>query len=82
MSNQPEPKTAPLANPFTAFDPMSMFAATQQAFARLMTDAFERAESMSTQYAQLTHDALSYSAQLASEARKLGFDSLRRATAA
>ena len=88
------------ASPFGSFDPMAMWATTQQTWAKLMTDAVGRAQSYADQYvtiegqllsrthdaigtwAQLTHEALTYSAQLSGEARKMGFDAVRKMGAA
>lgn len=79
-----------------AFDPMAMWATTQQTWTKLMTDAAGRAQSFADQYvalegqmitraqdaistwAQLSHDALSYSVQLSSEARKVSLDAARK----
>jgi hypothetical protein len=45
-------------------------------------DAVTRANAAVDAWAQLAHDSISYSAQLASEARKLGFESLRHVSPA
>jgi hypothetical protein len=93
------PKTDSLPNPFTSFDPMAAWTASQQAFQKLLTDAQGRAQSLADEYAaleaqmiararqaietwaQLAQDALSYSAQLTAQARKLGLDAARKINA-
>jgi hypothetical protein len=50
------PKTD--TNPFTgnpAFDPIAIWNASQQAFTKVMTDAYGRAQSFADQYAALEH---------------------------
>jgi hypothetical protein len=85
--------------PFTAFptfDPMAMWATTQQTWAKLMADSTTRSQALADQYvamesqfiaraheaintwAQLAHDALTYSTQLSTEARKLGVDAAKK----
>ncbi len=79
-----------------AFDPTAAWAASQQAFHKMMTEAFERAQAMSGEYvaleaqmiakareaiahwAKLAQDALSYSAELSAQARKVGVDAARK----
>jgi hypothetical protein len=109
MSNEQQkqkteaPKAAPLPEmpfpQFGSFDPMAYWTQSQQAFQKLMTDSYARAQSFADQYAaleaqvvsraqgavanwaQLTQDAIAYSAQLSAEARKLGFESARKMSA-
>mgnify|MGYP001262290504 CR=1 FL=1 len=99
---KPEPKTeipSADANPFASFasfDPMTYWTTSQQAFQRMVTDAYGRAQTFAEQYAaleaqlvqraqgavaswaQLTQDAIAYSAQLSAEARKLGIETYRK----
>ena len=100
-STQSTPSAAPKAAMFglpslPSFDPMAMFGASQQAFAKLMTDAYGRVRSFADQiatvegqlltraqgavssWAQLTQDAIAYTAQLSAEARKLGLESMHK----
>jgi hypothetical protein len=87
------PKTETPATPsfpsFPSFDPLAIWTASQQAFARMMTEgyghyaAFEsqmtaRALAAVSTWAQLSQDAISYGAQLSSEARKLGLDAMTK----
>jgi hypothetical protein len=105
MSIKPEtkdtqpPRTEPshaAANPFASFDPIATWAASQQAFHKMMTEAYGRAQSFADEYAaveaqmltraqgaidgwaQLAHDSISYGAQLAAQARKLGLESAKK----
>lgn len=103
-TQKPEPRvtetqSSPKVDPFTAFDPMAYWAASQAGFQKLVADAFQRAQSFADQYAtleaqmvsraqgavaswaQLTQDAIAYSAQLSAEARKLSFDAARKMSA-
>lgn len=86
-------------NPFStaAWDPAAAFSSSQQAWQKLMNDAFGRAQSWADEYAniekqmygraleavdtwaQLARDTINYSQQLTTQARKLGFDAMRKA---
>ncbi len=64
---------------FPSFDPMSMWAAGQQTFTKLMTDAVGRWQSFSEQYATIEHQvstqahgAVTQLAQLAKDAITYG----------
>lgn len=83
--------------PFTSFDPMQAWGASQAAFQKMMTDAYGRAQAWADEYAsmekqlftranqavdtwsQLAKDSISYTEQLAAQARKLGFEAARKA---
>lgn len=58
MSTKPETKDIPrtdsaVHNPFSAFDPMATWAATQQAWQKVMSDSLTRAQGWSEEYAAL-----------------------------
>jgi hypothetical protein len=79
--------TPKIENPFMAFDPMQMWAASQQAFQKMFSDALEiesqmaqRAHDAIDQWAKLAHDTLNYSTQLSAQARKLGVEAARKMT--
>jgi hypothetical protein len=105
MSTKTETKTetpkaetpfAAMHNPFASFDPMTAWTTTQQAFQKMWTDSFERAQAWAGEYAaletqlfarantavdtwaQLAHDTINYSAQLSAQARKMGFEAMRK----
>lgn len=106
MSKEPTntsipPKADPIpgaaaANPFTSFDPLAAWNASQQAFHKMMTDAQGRIQSFADElatmesqmyarakqaietWAQLAEDALTYSAQLSAQARRLGLEAARK----
>ncbi len=75
-TKKPETKTD--SNPFTAFatfDPMTMWATSQQTFAKLMTDGFGRAQmfaeqcaAMEAQFVTRAQGAVANWAQLAQDA--------------
>ena len=94
------PKTesaAPPQNPFSAFDPMATWTASQAAWQKMMGDAYGRAQAWADEYAsiesqmysralqavdawaQLARDTINYSQQLTNQARKLGFEAVRKA---
>jgi hypothetical protein len=43
----------PEFNPFTSFDPMAYWTTTQQAFQKMIGDAYDRAQTFAEQYAAL-----------------------------
>src|SRR5262245_32342439 len=60
MSKEPDiktaaPKTEPAAahNPFSAFDPMAAWTAGQATWHKMLTDAFNRAQAWSDEYASI-----------------------------
>ena len=53
-----ENQTTTPENPFLAFDPFQMWAQSQQAFAKMMTDACGRAQAFGDQYAALESQAV------------------------
>jgi hypothetical protein len=55
----PEPKTAPTANMFATFDPMTAWTTGQAAFHQMMTDAMARFASFSDDVAALEHQMVS-----------------------
>jgi hypothetical protein len=101
MTNQTDTKSTKTDAklPFETFDPMAMWARSQEmmrdlfegsvtrarAFADQIStwerDAAARANTAVDAWAQFAHDSISYSAQLAAEARKLGLESLRHVSA-
>jgi hypothetical protein len=86
----PKTETSAMPNPFASFaDPVAMWTASQQAFAKMMTEGYghyaalesqmiARANAAVATWAQLTQDAIAYSAQLSAEARKLGLDAVTK----
>jgi len=99
QKTDPNSKPDSIPNPFTTFDPMAAWTASQQAFHKMLTDAQGRAQALADEYAaleaqmisrarqavetwaQLAQDALSYSAQLSAQARKLGIEAARKINA-
>jgi hypothetical protein len=79
-----------------SFDPTAAWAAGQQAFTKMITEAFERMQAMQaematleaqmiakareavTNWAQLAQEAITYSANLSAQARKVGADAARK----
>jgi hypothetical protein len=59
MANQTETKTqtpkfdAAAQHPFSAFDPMAAWTASQQTFQKMMTDSYARAQAWADEYAAL-----------------------------
>ena len=84
MANSETPKTPPAAsaNPFTAlpsFDPMAMWAQSQAAFTKMMSDSMTRWQSFGDQYASVeaqvanhANTAVTQWAQLAKDAIAYG----------
>lgn len=79
-------------NPFAGFDPAALNKLMADAYSRAQTwseqyAAMEsvfvaRAQGAVASWAQLTQDAIAYTAQLAAEARKIGLDAVRKASTA
>ena len=70
---------APKADPFTSFDPMAYWAASQAGFQKLVAEAFQRAQSFADQYTTLeaqmvsrAHGAVASWAQLTQDAIAYG----------
>ena len=70
---------------FETFDPSQLFAASQQTahkmldqYAELEAQWIARAKQAIETWAQLAQEALAYSAQLSTQARKLGLDAARK----
>ena len=75
MSNQQLPKTDSVTNPFTSFDPMAAWTASQAAFHKMFEDAQARAQTYAEEYAKLEQqmiarakEAIETWAQLAQDA--------------
>jgi hypothetical protein len=70
MSKEPDiktaaPKTEPAAahNPFSAFDPMAAWTASQATWQKFVTDSFSRAQAWSDEYASIEAQAYSRALQ-------------------
>ena len=70
MSKEPDiksatPKTEPAAahNPFSAFDPMAAWTASQATWQKFVTDSFSRAQAWSEEYASIEAQAYSRALQ-------------------
>ena len=76
MSKTEIPKTDSVPNPFTAFDPMAAWTASQDAFHKMMADAQSRAQSFADEYAQLEKEMLARAKQAIETWAQLAKDAL------
>jgi len=81
MANTETPKTPPTANtnPFTSipsFDPMAMWAQSQQAFTKMVNDSLTRWQSFGDQYAAVEAQVASHASTAVTQWAQLAKDAI------